>query len=69
MLNLMALSNHFKPEKQEYYICSTYRKDRTLCKMHSICRVVPEEIVLRNLRETEESAAPCRPKRNRAGIC
>ena len=43
-------ANHFKPE-QEYYICSTYRKDRTLCSTHSIRRVVLEEIVLRNLRE------------------
>ena len=46
----LCRANHFKPE-QEYYICSTYRKDRTLCKTHSIRRVVLEEIVLRNLRE------------------
>lgn len=46
----LCRANHFKPE-QEYYICSTYRKDRTLCTTHSIRRVVLEEIVLRNLRE------------------
>ena len=46
----LCRANHFKPE-QEYYICSTYRKDRSLCKTHSIRRVVLEEIVLRNLRE------------------
>ena len=46
----LCRANHFKPE-QEYYICSTYRKDRTLCKAHSIRRVVLEEIVRRNLRE------------------
>ena len=46
----LCRTNHFKPE-QEYYICSTYRKDRSLCKTHSIRRVVLEEIVLRNLRE------------------
>ena len=41
----LCRANHFKPE-QEYYICSTYRKDRSLCKTHSIRRVVLEEIVL-----------------------
>ena len=46
----LCRTNYFKPE-QEYYICSTYRKDRTLCSTHSIRRVVLEEIVLRNLRE------------------
>lgn len=46
----LCRTNYFKPE-QEYYICSTYRKDRTLCTTHSIRRVVLEEIVLRNLRE------------------
>ena len=46
----LCRANHFKPE-QEYYICSTYRKDRTICSTHSIRRVVLEEIVLRNLRE------------------
>ena len=46
----LCRANHFKPE-QEYYLCSTYRKDRTLCSTHSIRRVVLEEIVLRNLRE------------------
>ena len=46
----LCRANHFKPE-QEYYICSAYRKDRTLCKTHSIRRVMLEEIVLRNLRE------------------
>ena len=43
-------ADHFKTE-QEYYICSTYRKDRTLCKTHFICCAVLEEIVLWNLRE------------------
>ena len=46
----LCRANHFKPE-QEYYICSTDRKDRTLCKTHAIRRVVLEEIVLRKLRE------------------
>lgn len=46
----LCRTNYFKPE-QEYYICSTYRRDRTLCSTHSIRRVVLEEIVLRNLRE------------------
>lgn len=46
----LCRTNNFKPE-QEYYICSTYRKDRTLCTTHTIRRVVLEEIVLRNLRE------------------
>ena len=46
----LCRANHFKPE-QEYYLCSTYRKDRTLCSTHSIRRVVLEKIVLRNLRE------------------
>ena len=46
----LCRANCYKPE-QEYYICSTYRKDRTLCSTHSIRRVVLEEIVLRNLRE------------------
>ena len=46
----LCRANCYKPE-QEYYICSTYRKDRTLCTTHSIRRVVLEEIVLRNLRE------------------
>lgn len=43
-------TNEFKPE-QEYYICSTYRKDRSVCTTHSIRNVVLEEIVLQNLRE------------------
>ena len=46
----LCRANHFKPE-QEYYICSTYRKDRALCTTHSIRNVILEEIVLRNLRE------------------
>ena len=46
----LCRANRFKPE-QEYYLCSTYRKDRALCTTHSIRRVVLEEIVLRNLRE------------------
>lgn len=46
----LCRANHFKPE-QEYYICSTYRKDRTLCTTHSIRRVILEQIVLQNLRE------------------
>ena len=46
----LCRANCYKPE-QEYYICSTYRKGRTLCSTHSIRRVVLEEIVLRNLRE------------------
>jgi len=43
-------ANHFKPE-QEYFICSTYRKDRSLCKTHSIRNVILAELVLKNLRE------------------
>lgn len=46
----LCRATHFKP-KQEYYICSTYRKDRTFFSTHSIRNVVLEEIVLRNLRE------------------
>ncbi|WP_373163927.1 recombinase family protein [Agathobaculum sp. Marseille-P7918] len=46
----LCRANRYKPE-QEYYLCSTYRKDRALCTTHSIRRVVLEEIVLRNLRE------------------
>jgi hypothetical protein len=38
-------------KRQEYFVCSTYRKERTTCTTHSICNVVLEEIVLRNLRE------------------
>ena len=34
-----------------YFLCATYRKDRTLCKTHSIRNVVLQEIVLKNLRE------------------
>lgn len=43
-------TNEFKPE-QEYFICSTYSKDRTLCTTHSIRNVALEEIIIRNLRE------------------
>ena len=46
----LCRANNFKPE-QEYYLCSTYRKDRTLCSTHSIRNVILEEIVLKNLRE------------------
>ena len=46
----LCRANRYKPE-QEYYLCSTYRKDRALCTTHSIRRIVLEEIVLRNLRE------------------
>lgn len=47
-------TNYFKPE-QEYYICSTYRKDRTLCTTtHSIRNMALEEVVIRNLREAIE---------------
>lgn len=46
----LCRATHFRPE-QEYYICSTYRKDRALCTTHSIRRVILEEIVLQNLRE------------------
>ena len=54
-------TNKFKPE-QEYFICSTYRKDRTLCTTHSIRNMPLGEIVLQNLREaiayvTEHEAA------------
>lgn len=43
-------ATHFT-EEQKYFICSTYRKDRTLCTTHSIRNVILHEIVLRNLRE------------------
>ena len=44
-------TNEFKPE-QQYFICSTYRKDHTVCdNTHSIRNVALEEIVIRNLRE------------------
>ena len=46
----LCRANHFD-KRQEYYICSTYRKDRALCSTHTIRNVVLEEIVLRNLRE------------------
>ena len=44
-------TNHFKPE-QEYYLCSTYRKDRTICDNTHLIRTMPlTEVVLENLRE------------------
>lgn len=44
-------TNYFKPE-QEYFICSTYRKDRTICdNTHSIRTMPLTEVVLQNLRE------------------
>jgi len=44
-------ANEFKPE-QEYYLCSQYRKDRTVCdNTHSIRTVILEELVMLNLRE------------------
>ena len=44
-------TNEFKPE-QQYFICSTYRKDRTICdNTHSIRNMALEEIIIRNLRE------------------
>ena len=44
-------TNEFKPE-QEYYLCSQYRKDRTICdNTHSIRNVILEELVMLNLRE------------------
>ena len=44
-------TNEFKPE-QEYYLCSQYRKDRTICdNTHSIRTVILEELVILNLRE------------------
>lgn len=47
----LCRASGFKKE-QEYSICSTYRKDRSLCgKTHSIRTVVLEELVLNNLRE------------------
>jgi len=46
----LCRGSHFKPE-QEYYICSTYRKDRELCTTHSIRNVVLSEILLLNLQE------------------
>jgi len=46
----LCRANHFKPE-QEYYICSTYRKDRDQCTTHTIRNMILQEIVLRNLRE------------------
>jgi DNA invertase Pin-like site-specific DNA recombinase len=38
-------------KRQEYFICSTYRRERADCTTHSIRNVVLEEIVLKNLRE------------------
>lgn len=46
----LCRANHFE-KRQEYYLCSTYRKDRALCSTHTIRHVILEEIVLRNLRE------------------
>ena len=34
-----------------YFLCATYRKDRSLCTTHSIRNVILHEIVLNNLRE------------------
>ena len=34
-----------------YFLCTIYRKNRTLCKTHSIRNVVLQEIVLKNLCE------------------
>lgn len=46
----LCRATHFKPE-QAYYICSTYRKDRSLCTTHTIRNVILYELVLKNLRE------------------
>ena len=46
----LCRATHFKPE-QAYYICSTYRKDRSLCTTHTIRNVILHELVLKNLCE------------------
>ena len=46
----LCRATNFKPE-QAYYLCSTYRKDRSLCTTHTIRNVILSEIVLQNLRE------------------
>lgn len=47
-------TNEFKPE-QQYFLCSTYRKDRSVCdNTHSIRNVALEKVVLQNLREAIE---------------
>ena len=46
----LCRATNFKPE-QAYYLCSTYRKDRSLCTTHTIRNVILNEIVLKNLRE------------------
>ena len=46
----LCRATHFKPE-QASYICSTYRKDRSLCTTHTIRNVILHELVLKNLCE------------------
>ena len=46
----LCRATNFKPD-QAYYICSTYRKDRSLCTTHTIRNVILYELVLKNLRE------------------
>lgn len=49
--NKMYLCRASEKPEQAYYLCATYRKDRTLCSTHTIRSKVLYEIVLKNLRE------------------
>ena len=49
--NKMYLCRANEKPEQAYYLCATYRKDRSLCTTHTIRSTVLHEIVLRNLRE------------------
>ncbi|MDY5333547.1 MAG: zinc ribbon domain-containing protein [Vescimonas sp.] len=49
--NKMYLCRANEKPEQAYYLCATYRKDRSLCTTHTIRNTVLHEIVLKNLRE------------------
>ena len=49
--NKMYLCRANEKSEQAYYLCATYRKDRSLCTTHTIRNTVLHEIVLKNLRE------------------
>ena len=52
--NKMYLCRANEKPEQAYYLCATYRKDRTLCTTHSIRNSILHQIVLQNLREAIE---------------
>ena len=49
--NKMYFCRANEKSEQAYYLCATYRKDRSLCTTHTIRNTVLHEIVLKNLRE------------------